>query len=54
MTPESPKPKRHYVPVLPQPTEQQFRNVKKASAKRKRDNALSRKLDELLGSVEEE
>ena len=46
--------KRHYVPVLPPHTEQQQRNAKKASIRSCRNKRIARKLDEVLGSVEDE
>jgi hypothetical protein len=48
-----PTPRRHYVPVLPQPKPEQALSVKRAAKRRKASKQLSRKLDQVLGKVDD-
>lgn len=49
---ETPKPKRHYIPVLPHPTPETLQRAKAATQRSKRNRLIGRKLDEVLGAVD--
>ena len=55
-TPDPPArpPKRHYVPVLPMPRPDTLQSAKRAQLRANRQRRTAKKLDEVLGSVEDD
>jgi len=47
-------PKRHYVPVLPQPRPDTLESAKRATLRAIRNKRIARKLDDVLGPVDGE
>ena len=51
---DTPKPKRHWIPVLPQPRPDTLQSAKRAQARCNRERANAKKLDQVLAYLDEE